>query len=65
MLGNTYHLGNRPGVATLEAVGGLHNFMNWKRALLTGTVILSYLKVSYFQRTFWCHRFDQKIKEFF
>ena len=43
MLGNTYHLGNRPGVATLEAVGGLHNFMNWKRALLTGTVILFYL----------------------
>lgn len=43
MLGNTYHLGNRPGVATLEAVGGLHNFMNWKRALLTGRVNLFYL----------------------
>ena len=35
MLGNTYHLGNRPGIETLEAAGGLHNFMNWKRALLT------------------------------
>jgi tRNA-guanine family transglycosylase len=33
--GNTYHLGNRPGVETLTKVGGLHNFMNWKRALLT------------------------------
>ena len=43
MLGNTYHLGNRPGVATLEAVGGLHNFMNWKRALLTGVLdVLSF-----------------------
>ena len=35
MLGNTYHLGNRPGVETLKKVGGLHNFMNWPRALLT------------------------------
>jgi tRNA-guanine family transglycosylase len=33
--GNTYHLGMRPGVDTLTKVGGLHNFMNWKRALLT------------------------------
>ena len=47
MLGNTYHLGNRPGVATLEAVGGLHNFMNWKRALLTGRVNLFYLGLGF------------------
>jgi len=49
MLGNTYHLGNRPGVATLEAVGGLHNFMNWKRALLTdsgGFQMVSLLKLA-------------------
>ncbi|XP_012230723.2 queuine tRNA-ribosyltransferase catalytic subunit [Linepithema humile] len=35
ILGNTYHLGNRPGVDTLRKAGGLHKFMNWKRALLT------------------------------
>lgn len=49
MLGNTYHLGNRPGVETLKAVGGLHNFMNWKRALLTdsgGFQMVSLLKLA-------------------
>ncbi|EZA50132.1 hypothetical protein DMN91_000702 [Ooceraea biroi] len=35
ILGNTYHLGNRPGADTLHKAGGLHKFMNWKRALLT------------------------------
>ncbi|XP_053997736.1 queuine tRNA-ribosyltransferase catalytic subunit isoform X1 [Hylaeus anthracinus] len=35
ILGNTYHLGTRPGLDVLEKAGGLHNFMNWKRALLT------------------------------
>ena len=49
MLGNTYHLGNRPGVETMKAVGGLHNFMNWKRALLTdsgGFQMVSLLKLA-------------------
>ncbi len=35
ILGNTYHLGNRPGVEVLAKAGGLHNFMAWRRALLT------------------------------
>ncbi|XP_046812786.1 queuine tRNA-ribosyltransferase catalytic subunit [Vespa crabro] len=35
ILGNTYHLGNRPGTEILRKAGGLHKFMNWKRALLT------------------------------
>ncbi|XP_005104954.1 queuine tRNA-ribosyltransferase catalytic subunit 1 isoform X2 [Aplysia californica] len=35
MLGNTYHLGHRPGPDLLEKAGGLHKFMNWDRALLT------------------------------
>ncbi|KYN14248.1 putative queuine tRNA-ribosyltransferase [Trachymyrmex cornetzi] len=35
ILGNTYHLGNRPGADILRKAGGLHKFMNWKRALLT------------------------------
>lgn len=35
MLGNTYHLGLRPGVEVLKKAGGLHKFMGWDRALLT------------------------------
>jgi queuine tRNA-ribosyltransferase len=35
ILGNTYHLGNRPGGETLEAMGGLHKFMSWDRNILT------------------------------
>ncbi|XP_022085150.1 queuine tRNA-ribosyltransferase catalytic subunit 1-like [Acanthaster planci] len=35
ILGNTYHLGMRPGPELLEKAGGLHNFMNWNRGLLT------------------------------
>ncbi len=35
ILGNTYHLYLRPKTDILEAVGGLHKFMNWKRPLLT------------------------------
>lgn len=29
ILGNTYHLGNKPGGEVLETIGGLHKFMNW------------------------------------
>ncbi|WP_272149415.1 tRNA guanosine(34) transglycosylase Tgt [Tenacibaculum aiptasiae] len=35
ILGNTYHLYLRPKLETLEAVGGLHKFMNWDRNILT------------------------------
>ncbi|KAH9549741.1 hypothetical protein CY35_10G035200 [Sphagnum magellanicum] len=35
ILGNTYHLALRPGAELLEKMGGLHQFMNWPRALLT------------------------------
>jgi queuine tRNA-ribosyltransferase len=35
ILGNTYHLYLRPGVEILEQVIGLHNFMNWDKAILT------------------------------
>lgn len=35
MLGNTYHLFERPGVPILQKLGGLHSFMSWKRPLLT------------------------------
>src|SRR5438093_12088092 len=35
ILGNTYHLWLRPGIETIKACGGLHNFTGWNRALLT------------------------------
>jgi len=35
ILGNTYHLYLRPGMETMEAAGGLHQFMNWDRPILT------------------------------
>ncbi len=35
ILGNTYHLYLRPGLETLEAAGGLHQFMGWDRPILT------------------------------
>jgi queuine tRNA-ribosyltransferase len=35
ILGNTYHLHLRPGERIVHETGGLHNFMNWKRGILT------------------------------
>ena len=49
MLGNTYHLGHRPGPEILESSKGLHNFMHWDRALLTdsgGFQMVSLLKLA-------------------
>jgi queuine tRNA-ribosyltransferase len=35
ILGNTYHLALRPGAERIAALGGLHRFMSWSRAILT------------------------------
>jgi queuine tRNA-ribosyltransferase len=35
ILGNTYHLWLRPGIETIRACGGLHNFIGWNRPMLT------------------------------
>src|SRR6185295_9317061 len=35
ILGNTYHLNIRPGMDVNRAAGGLHQFMNWERPILT------------------------------
>ena len=35
ILGNTYHLMLRPGADLVEKLGGLHQFMNWHRPILT------------------------------
>lgn len=48
-LGNTYHLGHRPGQLVMQSVGGLHSFQNWDRCLLTdsgGFQMVSLLKFS-------------------
>jgi queuine tRNA-ribosyltransferase len=35
ILGNLYHLYLQPGIDSLKKAGGIHNFMNWKRSILT------------------------------
>src|SRR5271170_6166815 len=35
MLSNTYHLFSRAGIELIEKMGGLHQFISWKRPLLT------------------------------
>src|SRR5690606_30541306 len=35
LLGNTYHLMLRPGAERIARLGGLHDFMNWRRPILT------------------------------
>jgi queuine tRNA-ribosyltransferase len=35
ILGNTFHLWLRPGLETVAAHGGLHDFMGWKKPILT------------------------------
>jgi len=49
ILGNTYHLHLRPGVECLKEFNGLHNFMNWKKPILTdsgGYQIMSLSKLN-------------------
>jgi len=35
LLANTYHLYLRPGIDSIESLGGLHRFMGWDKAILT------------------------------
>lgn len=35
MLSNLYHLSLRPGIETIEKLGGLHRFTGWNRPILT------------------------------
>lgn len=35
ILGNTYHLFLKPGHELIESLGGLHEFMTWKKPILT------------------------------
>jgi queuine/archaeosine tRNA-ribosyltransferase len=49
ILGNTYHLGHRPGGDVVEHMGGLHSMMTWGGNLLTdsgGFQMVSLLKLA-------------------
>ena len=35
ILGNTYHLYLKPGIEIIEKAGGIHEFINWKKNILT------------------------------
>ena len=35
ILGNSYHLYLRPGLDVIKSCGGLHNFINWQKPILT------------------------------
>src|SRR3546814_11411911 len=37
ILGNTYHLYLRPGLAILQKAGGLHGLNGWKQPILTAS----------------------------
>ena len=39
VLGNTFHLMLRPGASIVKAHGGLHQFMNWPKAILTDSSV--------------------------
>jgi len=48
VLGNVYHLMLRPGADIISEQGGLHNFMGWKRPILTdsgGFQLMSLAKI--------------------
>ena len=49
ILGNTYHLMITPGTAILDSFGGLHDYMNWQKPILTdsgGFQIMSLAKLN-------------------
>jgi len=50
ILGNTYHLMLRPGVDILDTFGGLHNFMNWKKPILTDSGGFQIMSLSNFNK---------------
>ncbi len=50
ILGNTYHLLLRPGIEILKKFGGLHNFMNWNKPILTDSGGYQIMSLSKFNR---------------
>tara|TARA_B100000963_G_C22600627_1_gene660057 strand:+ start:830 stop:1945 length:1116 start_codon:yes stop_codon:yes gene_type:complete len=50
ILGNTYHLLLRPGIEILDKFKGLHNFMNWKKPILTDSGGYQIMSLSKFNK---------------
>jgi queuine tRNA-ribosyltransferase len=50
ILSNTYHLWLRPGHDIVEEAGGLHQFMNWDRGILTDSGGFQVFSLSQFRR---------------
>ena len=50
LLGNTYHLLLRPGIDVLKKFDGLHNFMNWKKPILTDSGGYQIMSLSKFNK---------------
>jgi len=50
ILGNTYHLYLRPGMEVMNALGGLHRFMNWDRPILTDSGGFQVFSLSSFRK---------------
>ncbi len=51
ILGNTYHLYLRPGMEVMEAAGGLHSFMNWKKPILTDSGGFQIFSLAHLRKT--------------
>ncbi len=50
ILGNTYHLLLRPGIKILKKFGGLHDFMNWRKPILTDSGGYQIMSLSKFNK---------------
>ena len=50
ILGNTYHLLLRPGIDILNKFNGLHDFMNWKKPILTDSGGYQIMSLSKFNK---------------
>ena len=50
ILGNTYHLLLRPGIDVLSNFGGIHDFMNWKKPILTDSGGYQIMSLSKFNK---------------
>jgi len=66
ILANTYHLYSRPGLDLISKAGGLHEFMNWDKPILTdsgGYQIFSLQDLSYRRKNYQSPAPMQKIKD--
>ena len=50
ILGNTYHLLLRPGIKILNQFKGLHDYMNWKKPILTDSGGYQIMSLSKFNK---------------